>query len=343
MTAVPGAESIEGASLRLTSETWRPGLVALRDAWFPVAHATQVGCRPAERAIHRHRVFLWRDERGLLRATETDPRTSSRQAGTELTGGSGSYSALERHGYAWVWYGNPENAHPELVPDVPYLPLDRSLPRHMWGTIFFDCAYELVCENLLDLSHGDMIHGWLLGDPFSEEDEITVDSTDETVTMTRVCTKRRTPPSQWAFCRSRTQDVVQVAHVHLRSGGVILSMRVDPPGLSVRLFHPNVPESPTRTRLSYAFNCDASVVYRNLFPLVAHIIGSQDNRMLRAQNPRYMQPSDRVDCSSRFDAAALRYRKQMKELANRQLNGDFSYGSMPTADAAAILRVRRVN
>jgi phenylpropionate dioxygenase-like ring-hydroxylating dioxygenase large terminal subunit len=307
---------------QLTAQTWRPGLIALRDAWFPVAHVAQVGRHTVQRTIHGQPLTLSRRDDGALQA---------------------DCPVVERYGYAWAWYGNREAADPDLLPDVPYLYRGHGLPRHMWGTIFFDCAYELVCENLLDLTHGNMIHGWLLGDPFSEKDEITVDATSETVTMTRVCINRRTPPSQRAFCRSKSQDVVQVAHVHLRSGVVILSMRTDPPGLTVRLFHPNIPESPQRTRLNYAFICDASPIYRNLFPLVAHAVGRQDNRMLRAQNPRYMEPSGRADCSSRFDAAGLRYRKGMKDLANRQLAGDFAYRDDPALDATDILRVQRVD
>ena len=34
--------------------------------------------------------------------------------------------------------GTPENAAPEHVPSIPYLPEDGGLPLHMLGTVRFD-------------------------------------------------------------------------------------------------------------------------------------------------------------------------------------------------------------
>ena len=67
--------------------------------------------------------------------------------------------------------------------------------------------------------------------------------------------------------------------------------------------------------------------------------------MLRAQNPRYLEPSDQVDASSRFDAADLLYRKRMRELVERQKRGDYSYRSDcdPGADISKVLGLERLD
>jgi phenylpropionate dioxygenase-like ring-hydroxylating dioxygenase large terminal subunit len=252
---------------------------------------------------------------------------------------------VERYGYAWVWYGNPENAHVELMPDVPYLPREAKVPRHMWGTYIFRSCYELVCENLLDLTHTDFVHSKFIGDSLSDEDHVEADSTSETITMVREAKGRRTPPAQrFVITKSARQDFRATTFIHLRSGVTVLHGLFQP-GLSVRLFHPDVPESPSRTRLSYTFNCKGGHVARHLFPLPSHIIAGQDNRILRAQNPKYWEEADRADFSSRFDAAGLLYRKRMKELIERQQRGDYTYQSDcdPGADISGLMGVERAD
>jgi phenylpropionate dioxygenase-like ring-hydroxylating dioxygenase large terminal subunit len=302
--------------------------------------------RPVRRQIHGQPYWLWRDG-GRLRAAEfrPDELPARRAAASEFTGGSGEYPLIERYGYAWVWYGNPEHADGALVPDVPYLPRDGKLPRWFWGTYLFGCTYELVCENLLDLTHADFLHSKLVGDPLSDDDQISVESTSETVTMIREAHGRVTPPAFRAITRAKRQDLRAVTHVHLRSGVAVLHGNFSP-GLSVRLFHPNVPESTRTTRLDFTFNPKGGhVLARNAFSLCAPFVARQDDRMLRPQNPRYLQPSERADFSSRFDTAGLTYRKRMKQLAERQSRGDYSYGPDcdPGADVSKLLDVEREN
>src|SRR5690606_30969011 len=98
-----------------------------------------------------------------------------------------------RYGYAWVWYGNPANADAALLPDVPYLPREGKVARHNWGSIIFDCTYELSCENLLDLTHADFVHKKITGDSLSDDDKVTVESTSETVTVIREAKGRIVP------------------------------------------------------------------------------------------------------------------------------------------------------
>lgn len=327
---------------------YRPGAFALRDAWFPIEHTPLIKSRAIRRAIHQQPYWLWR-ENGRIRAAEFPPEDIARSASnaTEFTDGTGYYpEVIERYGYAWTWYGNPRNARPELMPDIPYLPRDRKLPSNFWGTIRFDCSYELTCENLLDLTHSDFLHSKLIGDSLSEEDEISVDSTSETVTMVREAKGRRTSSAMRGIVTwSKTQDLRAVTHIHLRSGVTILHGRFDP-GISVRLFHPDVPVSPTLTHNNYTFNPrNCNWVARNLFPLMSPIIGGQDNRMLKVQNPRYLREESRPDFSSRFDKAGLTYRRRYQALVERQRAGDFSYQSDvdPGADIAKLMGVEREN
>jgi phenylpropionate dioxygenase-like ring-hydroxylating dioxygenase large terminal subunit len=328
------------------SRQWRPGSFNLRDAWFPVAHTPHVTRRAIRREVHEQPYYLWRDgER--IRAAEFPPEELAMRRsreGSEFTDGSGEYQVIERYGYAWVWYGNPRNADDALMPDVPYLPRTGKLPSHMWGTVVFDCTYELTCENLLDLTHSDFLHGKLIGESYSEDDQISVESTSETIKMVRETKGRLTPKVQKPLITtSKYQDMRATTFIHLRSGVTILYGQYEP-GITVQLFHPDVPVSRHRTNNNYTFHPKgANILARNLFPLMAQTIGAQDNRMLKVQNPRYLEGGDRTDFSSRFDAAGLTYRRRFSALVDRQKNGDFSYQSDcdPGADLSKVLGCER--
>jgi phenylpropionate dioxygenase-like ring-hydroxylating dioxygenase large terminal subunit len=307
---------------RQAPATFRPGAFQLRDTWFPLVHANQVGRRPVARSMHGHPVFFWRDG-GRLRATEHRPE--ARRTGGELTHGSGEYLLVERYGYAWVWFGDPANASPDLIPCVPHLPLE-GMPRRFQANVVFDCTYELVCENLLDLTHADFLHSALTGDALSEDDVITVESTSETVTMIRTAHGRDIPKMQRPMLKGHDkQDVRLVTITYVRSGVCVLHGNYDP-GMSIRMLHPVNPESRVRSRTPVTFDPqNMPRLGRELFPYCAHMVGRQDNWAVKVQNESYGRPRPNADLSSRFDKAGLRYRKIYQQLVARQQQGDFSY------------------
>jgi hypothetical protein len=340
-----GAGAAGPGSVPIISQEWIPGAHTLRDTWFPIAHSPHVKAVPIRRLIHSQPYYLWREGSRVLAAECHPGRRSAGVAYTGFTGGSGYYPVLERYGYVWVWYGNPENASEELVPDVPYLPrAGAKPPRNMWGQIYFDCAYELCAENLMDLVHADYLHADVVGNEVNESDQVTVESTSETVTMTREVKGKQIPPALRALgIPAKQADYKAVAHVHIRSGVVILHGSFSP-GFSQPLFHPLIPESRRLCRTNYTFNItDAPLIARNLFPIFAYKIGPQDNFMMRMQNPRYLEPAGRRDVSTRFDSAASRYRIVMSKLIRRQQEGDFSYlGDVdPAADISGVLGCKR--
>lgn len=312
------------AERKVTLRDYRPGSVALRDTWLPLLPTARLGRAPIRRVMHGRRVFLWRDG-ARLRATDYRPGDDrSRHEPSELTR-SGDYPVVERCGYAWVWYGDPANALAELLPSVPHLP-EQGLPRWFSGDVVFDCSYELVCENLLDLTHADFLHSKLTGDALSEDDEITVESTSETVTMTRIARGRPIPQMQRLFNpTAKRQNLKVVTITHVRSGVCLLRGDFNP-GMDIRMIHPCTPEAPNRTRTAVTFDPKGVPLGARLaFPRVAHMVGRQDNWALKPQNGAYVVDREVSDLSSRFDKAGLRFRKLFQALAERQSRGDFSY------------------
>jgi hypothetical protein len=307
---------------------FRPGAIALRDAWFPLVHTNQVKRRPVMRSLHGEPVILYRDSAGAVRASDAAPGApASRLRGSEFLDATGHYPLIERYGYAWVWYGDPLNASPEFLPCIPHTPIEGLSRRHE-ATVVYDCTYELVCENLLDLTHADFLHSKLTGDALSEDDVIDVESTSETVTMSRTARGRPIPQMQKALAgRAKTQNVRAVTITYVRSGLCVLHGDFNP-GMSMPMIHPTNPETRTRCRVPATFNPRYMPwIARAMFPLSAHPVGRQDNWALRKQNANYVGAVDeeQQDRSSRFDKAGLRYRRVYQQLAARQLAGDFSY------------------
>ncbi len=306
---------------------WAPGEFALRDAWFAVAHTPLVSERPILRFVHSQPFHIWLDD-GRLRAADHHPATPGERAPGALSR-NGEYPVAARFGHVWVWYGNPDNADPALIPDIPFLSFDRPQPAFARGFNYFHSTYELVLENILDLTHVDFVHGSFRGAEHpAEQDDVRFESTEETVTMVR--TTRGKPTSDYQREKlgvtAKFQDQTLFAHVFIRSGMCFLHSRYSA-APSIPLMQTNTPESRTLSRANYAFGIEqtSDANYRRAWPRTASMIGNQDESVLNPQNPRYLGHAPRGDCSTRFDAAGLHYRRRHNALVQRQKQGDFGY------------------
>lgn len=68
-----------------------------------------------------------------------------------------SFPLLERHGFIWIWMGD-QPADPALLQD--YGPLDVGPATGIGYTyMHLDINYELIMDNVMDLSHVDYVHG----------------------------------------------------------------------------------------------------------------------------------------------------------------------------------------
>jgi vanillate O-demethylase monooxygenase subunit len=73
-----------------------------------------------------------------------------------------SYAAVERHGLLWWWAGISTLADESLIPD--YREFANAPPdATIRGYLPTDCHYELLVDNILDLTHADYLHAGTLG------------------------------------------------------------------------------------------------------------------------------------------------------------------------------------
>jgi phenylpropionate dioxygenase-like ring-hydroxylating dioxygenase large terminal subunit len=70
-----------------------------------------------------------------------------------------NYPVVERGGLIWLWTGKESGADPNLLPDLEAMGLgnpDWSVEQHPMTT--FNARYQLLIDNLVDLSHVSFIH-----------------------------------------------------------------------------------------------------------------------------------------------------------------------------------------
>ncbi|MFG2001880.1 Rieske 2Fe-2S domain-containing protein [Spirillospora sp. NPDC048911] len=88
-----------------------------------------------------------------------------------------AYPVVEQDSLVWVWIGDPGRADPAAVPRAPWLAMDG------WVTVRgmepLDARYELLIDNLLDLSHETYLHAGYIGTPEVAQTPITTEVDDE--------------------------------------------------------------------------------------------------------------------------------------------------------------------
>jgi vanillate O-demethylase monooxygenase subunit len=94
-----------------------------------------------------------------------------------------SFPVVERHGFVWIWPGDPEKVDELLIPDVHWNN-DPSW-RGDGGIVHMKCDYRLLIDNLMDLTHETYVHPSSIGDERLPAAPIETDSDEHSVTVTR--------------------------------------------------------------------------------------------------------------------------------------------------------------
>ena len=142
-----------------------------------------------------------------------------------------SYPLTEQYGLVWIWMGDPANADPARVPELPWL-TDTKRYSQSHGTILLNANHLLVLDNLTDLSHAGFIHENTL-----ESREIAKASLEVSEANGRIWVKQFVPSMSIPPIFANTQGLTgQMDHW--------LEMRCDPPGVMVTFFGVTQPGRP---------------------------------------------------------------------------------------------------
>jgi vanillate O-demethylase monooxygenase subunit len=201
----------------------------VRNAWYVAAWSAEVVAgQPFARQVLGERLVFFRDSRGALAAMEDRcchrglPLSLGQVVGDTIVcgyhgisyNGGGrcvaipgqrhvppamrvrSYPVVEQDELIWVWPGRSEQADPAAIPAYPYHN-DRARWPHRTHSQTLACAYTLVIDNLLDLTHLAFVHKRTIGgDPDAHTSaKFSVDATAGGVKLMRWLLNSNPPPT----------------------------------------------------------------------------------------------------------------------------------------------------
>jgi vanillate monooxygenase len=103
-----------------------------------------------------------------------------------------SWPVLERHGFVWVWPGDPAMADPLRLPRLPWA--DREGWAYGGGLYPVACDYRLMVDNLMDLTHETYVHADSIGHAAIDETPCTTRVEGDEVITSRFMPGIEAPP-----------------------------------------------------------------------------------------------------------------------------------------------------
>jgi vanillate O-demethylase monooxygenase subunit len=236
------------------------------------------------------------------------------------------YVAREINGMIWWWAGDPETADTGLIPDcsdVTAAPRDATVR----GYLPTACHYQLLVDNILDLTHADYLHAGSLGSGALSRCRPKVeDLPGNNMRVSWISSGDYAPPAFDAQLRQQGQLTDQWTEVtwfapslmHLRVGATLQGEPRES-GVEAMTWHIATPETAERTHYWYwstrnfAISPEANAA---IGPLIEYAFSQQDKPMLEAQQRR-IGSSDfwsLLPILLQSDAAAVRVRRKLDAL-----------------------------
>ena len=197
----------------------------LRNSWYVAAWDREVGRAPLARTILGEPIVLFRKEKGEAVALEDRcchrqlPLSMGKVEGDALRCGyhgllfdsSGTcieipgqasvppqarvrdYVLHEKYHWLWIWMGDPAKADPKLIPNWWWADhAEWAFTRP--GMIPVKCNYQLIADNVLDVTHLAYVHASSIGAPSITEFPGKVEREERLVRFTRWIKDRPPPP-----------------------------------------------------------------------------------------------------------------------------------------------------
>jgi vanillate O-demethylase monooxygenase subunit len=241
-----------------------------------------------------------------------------------------SFPVVERHGLLWWWPGEPALANPALIPD--YSGIARAHPDGSFrGYLPTRCHYELLVDNILDLTHADYLHAGTLGNGSLTRAKAHITDVDErTVNVSWESSGEVAPPAFDAHLRRPGEPADQWTEVTWTAPGNMLlhvgaTLQGDDRALGVDVLtaHVATPESESSTHYwfwatrTFALSAAENARIRGF---VEYAFAQQDKPMLEAQQQN-MGGTDFWSLKPVLlpsDAAAVRARRKLAQLVENQ-------------------------
>ena len=123
-----------------------------------------------------------------------------------------SYPVIEQHKALWIWMGDG-SPDPSLIPDFSVLDDAPEIATTKHDSMMMASNYQLMIDNLLDLSHTCYLHDGLLGNADVVDSDIDVAQDGDDVVVSRTA-KDSIPPGMFAqFWPGHPERVEKQTHI----------------------------------------------------------------------------------------------------------------------------------
>lgn len=337
----------------------------VKNAWYTAAWAHEVTEQPLARRLLGEPVVLFRDRTGQAAALRDSccHRGAPLSAGKVVDGGiqcgyhglvfdcAGTcvhipgqdtipkrarvqgYPLVERDEILWIWMGDPEKADPSKIIPYPYHGKPAEWP-HKLGVFHVKANYQLLVDNLMDLTHVGYVHmNTIGGDPSIHiEAKMEVVPSDSGLRFTRWMLDSVPPPTyakaypfKGNVDRWQRFEFIAPGHIVQHSGAKDLGTGAPEGdlegGLSVRLIHALTPETETSCyyfwSIANGFKQDEPKVTQFLFDQLAEAF-TEDKITVEAQQQRLDELGEDhlVDIIS--DRARVHMRRTVDKMIERE-------------------------
>jgi vanillate O-demethylase monooxygenase subunit len=123
-----------------------------------------------------------------------------------------SYPVVEKHKAIWIWMGDRAADHSK-VPDFSVLDNVPELHTTKRDKMTIKANYELIVDNLLDLSHTCYLHDGILGNSETVESDIEVELDNDDVVVSRYASSVTAPglfATQWPTAPARVDKFTRM-------------------------------------------------------------------------------------------------------------------------------------
>jgi vanillate O-demethylase monooxygenase subunit len=194
-----------------------------RNAWYVAATAAEISDKPLGRTVCKERMVFYRGLQGQVHALEDfcphrgAPLSLGRVCEGKLVCGYHglemgcdgktvampgqrvrgfpavrAFPAVERHGFVWVWPGEPAAADEAKLPALPWA--DDPQWAYGGGLYHIACDYRLMVDNLMDLTHETYVHATSIGQKEIDETPCTTRTEGDEVITSRFMNGIEAPP-----------------------------------------------------------------------------------------------------------------------------------------------------
>jgi vanillate O-demethylase monooxygenase subunit len=338
-----------------------------REQWYVAAYGREIGRELFSRTVCGESILFWRTGAGEVTATSDRcvhrrfplAEPPSRLVGDRVVcgyhgfsyGADGrcvavpgqtrvprtarlrSYPVLERDSFVWVWIGDPERADATAIPRARCL--DAPGYTVVSGMEPLEAGYQLLVDNLLDLSHETYLHGGYIGTPEVADTPITTEVDDEAgvVYVSRRMADAECPPfyarstglsgriTRWQDIEYRPPCLYQL-HSRIAPVGVLPNADLsDPAAFHVEVVYAITPETGHSTHDFWAVARDFALDDAGVSEFLAEqnrIVVLQDVAALNVlQRVLDTEPAGYQELSINIDTGGLAARRLLARLVER--------------------------